>query len=163
MVKKLLFSFFLVVFISSGILFTGAQNVTAQSQPSFPYGCTSALGYSVRNGSSCNGTSIATLNIPGCTTALGYSITTGIPCDGASIAIQYLSGCSSIYGYSTISAVPCNGTNIASWQGSEPSTPGLPTTGSGENALSNILILIFSGIIALSGSIYLLKRYNMAN
>lgn len=163
MIKKLLFLLFLVVFISSGIGFIGIQNANAQVQPSFPIGCTSALGYSITNGSPCNGTSIATLNIPGCTTALGYSITTGIPCDGASVAIQYLAGCSSIYGYSTISAVPCNGTNIASSPNSEPITPGLPTTGSGENAFSNILILISSGIIALGGSVYFFKKYNTAN
>lgn len=163
MLKKLLFLSFLVIFVSSVISFIGVQNANAQFQPSFPPGCTSALGYSVTNGIPCNGTSVATLNVPGCTTALGYSITTGIPCSGSSVAIQYLAGCYSIYGYSTIYSVPCNGTSVASSPTStEPTTPGLPTTGAGGNAFSSLMILISSGVVALGGSIYLFKRYNLA-
>ena len=139
--------------------FGSVQDVSAQAFPSFPTGCTSALGYSVTNGTPCNGTSFATMNIAGCSTALGYSITTGAPCSGISVAIPYLAGCTSIYSYSTISGVACNGTSVASVQSSTPlPIPGLPTTGAGGNAFTNMMLLLSSGVVALMGSIYFIRK-----
>src|SRR5579862_4146056 len=89
----------LFVFILS-LGFVSSAN--AQSA-SYPNGCTSALGYSVTTGQTCNGNSNATIGpLPGCSTALGYSTANGAPCSGGPFAISYLAGCSSTSGYSTI-------------------------------------------------------------
>jgi hypothetical protein len=133
--------------------------VTQGTTTGFPAGCASALGYSVINGSPCNGTSSATTMVPGCSTALGYSVTTGIPCSGNSTVLQYLVGCSSIYGYSTVSGAPCNGTSIASILGTGGgTTPGLPTTG-GNNSKALNLLLLASGIISILGITYIIQKY----
>src|SRR3989338_6068660 len=110
-----------------------AQVATPVPFPTFPAGCSSAIGYSITTGLPCNGTSAATLSISGCATVLGYSVTTGTPCSGISVAIPYLAGCTSIFGYSTITARPCNGTAVAEGVVTPPPgvivVPGLPTTG----------------------------------
>jgi len=161
MKNKILFTFLSFALVFGVFGFVGVQSAHAQVAPSFPVGCTSNLGYSVTNGTPCNGTAYATMNISGCTTALGYSVTTGIPCDGNSIAIQYLAGCSSIYGFSNISGAACNGTNLI--QTTNPPvvvvTPGLPVTGAGSNALVNTMLLLSSAIVAIVGSTYLVKKY----
>jgi hypothetical protein len=164
MKNKILFAFLSLALVFGAVGFTGTQIVHAQVAPSFPVGCTSNLGYSVTNGSPCNGTSIATQSIAGCTTALGYSVTTAVPCDGSSVAIQYLAGCSSIYGFSTISGNACNGTSTPTLQATTTTTtttPGLPVTGAGSNVFVNIVLLLSSAIVAIVGSTYLIRRHKM--
>ena len=157
MKNKILFAFLSLALVFGVVGFVGAQTVHAQVAPSFPIGCTSNLGYSVTNGTPCNGTSYATMNISGCTTALGYSITTAVPCDGNSVAIQYLAGCSSIYGFSTISGAACNGTNVVQYT-NPVTTPELPVTGAGSNALVNTVLLLASALVVVVGSVYLVKK-----
>lgn len=145
-----------------------AQVATPVPFPTYPSGCSSALGYSITTGLPCNGTSVATnAPMPGCTTALGYSVTTGIPCSGGSVAIPYLAGCTSIFGFSTITARPCNGTAVA--EGTVVVTPppviivpGLPTTGAGGNAFANIALLLSSGLVSILGIAYLVRRSRLA-
>lgn len=158
MFKKIAFSIFLVAFVFSGV--GTIQNTYAQTSQ-FSAGCTSALGYSVTTGAPCNGTATATMNIPGCATALGYSLTTGIPCDGSSVAIQYLAGCSSVNGFSNISGSPCNGTNSIEPISVTVTTPGLPVTGAGSNALVNMIVLASSAVVAIVGATYLVKKYKV--
>jgi len=155
MKNKILFTFFSLALVFGAIGFT-TNTAHAQVAPYFPVGCTSNLGYSVSNGNPCNGTAYATMNISGCTTALGYSLTTGTPCDGSSVAIQYLAGCSSTSGLSTISGANCDGTS--SVPVTIVTTPGLPVTGAGTNALVNIMLLFSLGIIAVGGGIYLARK-----
>jgi hypothetical protein len=159
MKNKILFTFLSLALVFGVVGFTGTQIVHAQVAPNFPVGCTSNLGYSVTNGSPCNGTSYATMNISGCTTALGYSVTTGTPCDGSSVAIQYLAGCSSINGLSSISGVACDGTS--SGVATVVTTPGLPVTGAGANALVNIALLFALAIVAIGSGAYLAKKIKM--
>lgn len=143
----------------------GASSVGAQTA-SFPAGCTSGLGYSVTTGNPCTGTSTAiTSFLPGCSSALGYSTTNGVPCSGGSVAINFLAGCSSIYGYTTVNGMPCNGTAVASLQGVPPtyippSSPGLPTTGLGGEALLNLLFLGSSALVAALGIMFLSRKQN---
>lgn len=136
------------------------KSVDAQTV-SYPEGCSSALGYSVTTGHTCNGKSTQ-INAPmqGCKTALGYSVTTGEPCSGSSVALTYLAGCSSLYGYSTFTGRPCNGTSVAV---PIPGTiPGLPRTGVEGNALVSMLLLVASGLTAIFGSVYLSKQSKIA-
>jgi hypothetical protein len=144
----------------------GIGSASAQTA-TFAAGCSSALGYSVTTGLACNGTATATMPfLPGCTTALGYSITNGVPCSGGSVAIQWLAGCSSSVGYSTITGAPCNGTTVATPPvvvvvpdpGTGTTTPGLPTTGAGGNALLNSIVLVASGLFVILGGVYVAKR-----
>ncbi|MBI3888699.1 hypothetical protein HY311_02815 [Candidatus Nomurabacteria bacterium] len=148
---------------------TGLANLNvANAQVSnFPAGCVSALGYSITTGIPCSGTGTATNGpLPGCTTPLGYSITNGVPCSGSSVVLQYLAGCTSTSGYSTIDTSRlCNGTVASSIPVTIPggtTTPGLPRTGAGGNALGNILVLLVSGLGALAGTIYLVRKPNVA-
>ena len=169
MIKKILGSFFLLALILSGVGLA-AQDASAQTPvpnpfPTFPAGCSSAIGYSVTTGLPCNGTSAAATLQPGCPTVLGYSTVNGTPCSGISVALPYLAGCSSIYSFSTITGAPCNGTAFVSMF--PPTTPpvviitdpGLPTTGAGGNALSNILALLSSGVVMVIGSAFLARKY----
>lgn len=168
MKNKLLVSVFLVTLIVSGIAFFGTQPTQAQVAY-FPPGCSSALGYSVTTGAACSGTPIGIPRFPeGCTTALGYSVTTDLPCSGSSIAIQWLAGCSSLIGYSTIDGAPCNGTPIATTSEIIPppitiTSPGLPVTGAGGNAFWNVVLLLFSGTVAVMGSTYLVSNYRRSS
>lgn len=157
MKNKILFTFLSLALVFGVVGFAGAQVAHAQVAPTFPVGCTSNLGYSVTNGYPCNGTSFATMNVSGCTTALGYSVTTGAPCDAASVAIPYLAGCTSIYGFSSISGAACNGTNVIQ-STTGVTTPGLPVTGAGSNALVNTILLLSSALVALVGVSYLVKK-----
>jgi hypothetical protein len=160
---------FLIMFlaVAVGVGFASVNNANAQVS-SFPAGCSSNLGYSTTTGSPCNSTTVATIGpLAGCTTALGYSVTSGVPCSGASFAISYLAGCSSIYGYSTIDGKACNGTTVAAVDpGTVPPvvvvSPGLPTTGAGGNAGMNAFILSISGLIALGGAVYLVRKSKVA-
>jgi hypothetical protein len=126
-----------------------------------PAGCSSALGYSVTNGAPCSGTStVIPRFLGGCSSALGYSTVNGVPCSGSTTVLQWLKGCSSIYGYSTIDGMPCNGTLTVqnAPMTTIPTTPGLPTTGSGGNALLYTLTLALSAIFAIAGSVYLIRN-----
>jgi hypothetical protein len=153
--KLLIFTLIVTLFVA-GITFGNVQTTEAQTV-TFPSGCSSALGYSVTNGSPCTGSStVIPRFMSGCTTALGYSITNGLPCSGSSVALQWLAGCTSLVGYSTIDSAPCNGTSVAT---AESTTPGFPTTGAGGNAPLNIILLLSSAIIAIMGSAYLIHNY----
>jgi hypothetical protein len=156
MKNKILFSLFALALVFGVVGFAGT--IHAQVAPNFLAGCTSDLGYSVTNGSPCNGTAIATLNVPGCTTVLGYSITSGAPCDGASVAIPYLNGCTSVYGYSTLSGAACSGTNLVQYDPTATTTPGLPVTGAGTNALVDLTLLFSLAVVAVGSGIYLAKK-----
>lgn len=137
--------------------FTNVDNANAQSV-TFPYGCSSALGYSLTTGLPCSGTSRA-IEAPmdGCMTAIGRSTSTGLPCSGSSVVLNYLAGCSSMYGYSTFTSRPCNGTSTVYLL--LPGTiPGLPRTGAGDNALNNILILLASGLTIIIGVAYMSRQ-----
>jgi len=145
---------FVVVLVAG---FTNVNSANAQSV-TYPAGCSSALGYSVTNGLPCSGNSVAIeAPMPGCMTAIGRSITTGQPCSGSSVVLSYLAGCSSMYGYSTFTSRPCNGTATV-YLLFPGTTPGLPRTGSGENALGNMLLLIASGLTAILGFTYLSRQ-----
>lgn len=159
MKNKIVFSLLSFALVFGAIGFIGAQTAHAQVAPSFPVGCTSNLGYSVTNGTPCNGSSFATTSISGCATALGYSVTTGIPCDGNATAISYLAGCTSIYGFSNISGAACDGTTtgLTTVVTTTP-TPGLPVTGTGSNALLNIVLLLASATLVVVGSMYVFKK-----
>jgi hypothetical protein len=131
----------------------------------YPAGCSSILGTSVTTGAPCNGTTIATSLSTGCTSAVGYNTINGAPCSGTSVALQYLGGCSSIYGYSIATGAPCNGTTIAAANPSSTTgttTPGLPTTAGSDNATTNFAIIASLGMLALVGSVYLVRRSKIA-
>jgi hypothetical protein len=83
-----------------------------------------------------------------------------VPCSGGSVAIDWLAGCSSILGYSTINGMPCNGSATATLAIPIPSVPGLPTTGSGGNALVNILFLGSSALVAGLGLRLMSRKEN---
>ena len=147
-----------------GAGFAGLGSANAQVY-SFPAGCTSALGYSITNGVACSGNGVAINQpMPGCTTPLGYSITNGTPCSGSSVVLPYLAGCTSTSGYSTIDPGKlCNGTLASTVPVTPPTTtPGLPRTGAGGNAFTNTLILLVSGLAALAGTTYLVRKNNVA-
>jgi hypothetical protein len=156
MKNKIIFSLLSLALVFGAIGFT-AQTVHAQVAPTFPAGCTSNLGYSVTNGTPCNGTSTATTSINGCTTALGYSTTTAVPCDGNSVAISYLAGCTSIYGDSTISGAACDGTATGTMT-VVTTTPALPVTGAGSNVFLNAILLLASLAVISVGSVYVFKK-----
>jgi len=158
MKNKILFTFLSLALVFGAVGFAGVQTASAQAFPSFSAGCTSNWGYSVINGNPCNGTSSATMSLPGCATPLGYSLTTGAACSGVSVAIPYLAGCTSIYGFSTISGVACNGTNVVQ-STTVITTPYLPTTGAGSDALVNLFLLLSSAVVAIIGGFYLVRRY----
>jgi hypothetical protein len=152
--KIISMSLFLAVVFVFG--FANIENANAQSV-TYPEGCSSALGYSVTTGRTCNGKSTPiNAPMPGCTTALGYSVTTGEPCSGSSEALQYLAGCTSLYGYSTFTGRPCNGTSVA--VPIPGTTPGLPRTGNSGNSFANVLLLLTSGLVAVLGGVYLSKQ-----
>lgn len=155
MKNKILFTFLSLALVFGAVSFT-ANTAHAQVAPSFAVGCTSNLGYSVTNGNPCNGTAFATMNISGCTTALGYSVTTGVPCDGSSVAIEFLAGCSSINGNSTISGALCNGESSPAV--TVVTTPGLPVTGAGTNALVNLALLLSLAFVAIASGTYLARK-----
>ncbi len=158
MKNKILLTFLSFALVFGVVGFVGTKTVHAQVAPSFPTGCTSNLGYSVTNGTPCNGTRIATMNILGCSNALGYSVLNGVPCDGSTVAIQYLSGCTSIYGFSLISGAACNGNAIAQLSPNITITTGLPVTGAGTNALVDFALLCSLAIVAVSSGLYLAKK-----
>ncbi|MFA6256897.1 MAG: hypothetical protein WCT29_01155 [Candidatus Paceibacterota bacterium] len=159
MKTKVFFLALALVLLGSAV---GAGSVSAQTA-SFPEGCASGLGYSITSGEPCNGTNNAVTNfLPGCTTALGYSTVNGAACSGGPIAIEWLAGCSSILGYSTVNGMPCNGTATAYLTTPSPyyipSVPGLPTTGSGDNALINFLFLGSSALVVALGINFLSRK-----
>lgn len=156
MTKKI-FSFLLLIILVVG--FTSFNKVSAEE--TYPEGCSSAIGYSVTTGQTCNGENEAITGfLPGCTTALGYSITNGAPCSGGEEALQFLAGCTDITGYSTQTGAPCNGTSVAtiSTDGT-PGTPipGLPLTGPSSDLMTTIATLVGSGLLAIFGFRYLMK------
>ncbi len=159
--NKKIFLFLLFALISGGLM---DVNKVSAAEPTFPSGCSSALGFSITTGSSCNGTTSATIGfLPGCVTAIGYSIITGQACSGGTLPIQYLSGCSSVLGYSTITGAACNGTNFATLSPTEiVINPGLPTTGEGGNAPLNVAISFVSAALAAIGIAYLVRKNRLA-
>lgn len=153
--------FSVFVFIALLVGFVGVTKVSAADQV-FPVGCSSAIGSSVTTGAPCNGTTTATQLSVGCSSAIGYSTMTGVPCSGTGTALTYLGGCTSTAGYSTSTGAPCNGTSIATSISTNPTTgvtttPGLPTTG-GSGAPLNIALLVASGILAVAGATFLVRR-----
>jgi hypothetical protein len=162
MKNKILFAFLSLVLVFGVAGFAGTQTAHAQTAPSFPVGCTSNLAYSVTNGLPCNGTGVATMNILGCSTALGYSILNGAPCDGSSVAIQYLYGCTSIYGFSVVSGAACNGTAVVQLSSDVITTPGLPVTGAGTDALLNLTLLLSLAVVAVGSGLYLARKFKTA-
>jgi hypothetical protein len=161
MKNKILFAFLSLALVFGAFGFAGVEVAHAQAVPSFPIGCTSNLAYSVTTGRPCNGTSTATMNVLGCSTALGYSILNGTPCDGSTVAIQYLAGCTDIYDYSVISGAACNGTAVAQMSYNVVTTPGLPVTGAGMNAIVDLGLLLSLAIAAVASGLYLAKKTKM--
>ena len=158
-----MFSVLLIALIVGGVGSFVSQTAEAQTA-TFPAGCSSGLGYNATTGQPCSGTSTAIPKfMPGCTTALGYSSTTGLPCSGSSVAIEWLAGCTSKLGYSSVDGTPCNGTNVATFVVVPPSSPGLPTTGFGGNALSNVILLLSFLTLAVAGATYLVLDYKRAS
>ena len=157
-IKKFAMYVFVSIFVLAASSFIVSKIEAATS--SFPVGCSSALGYSVMTGQTCNGQTSATMSINGCATALGYSITTGAPCSGSTEVLSYLGGCESIYNYSIYTGAPCNGTGTVSLFTYYPdtTTPGLPATGVGSMSFKNILLLISSGLLILGTIIYTLRN-----
>ena len=153
--KKIVLSLFIFASIVTISVFSKPSQ--SEAAVSFPYGCSSAIGYSVMTGSPCNGTSVATLPIPGCASPIGYSVMNGAICSGASEAISFLGGCTSVYGYSTATGAPCNGTAVASVY-YDTTTPGLPTTGNTSMALVNILLLSSLGLFIVGSTIYATRQ-----
>lgn len=153
-IKKYLSFIFVFTFIVTISSFVVSKTEAA----TFPFGCSSAIGYSVMTGQPCNGTQTATNMIPGCANPLGYSLTSGIPCSGTSEALTYLGGCTSIYGYSIFTGDPCNGTAVAVSEPGTIPTPGLPTTGSGGLSLINTLLLLCSGTLIIGSTIYATRK-----
>jgi hypothetical protein len=158
-IKKIISFLFVFAFI-----LTTSSIITSEAQAAviFPNGCSSAIGYSITNGTACNGTANATLAIQGCVSPIGYSITTGTPCSGTTEAISFLGGCSSTYGYSTITSAPCNGTNVATTIYNNQTAPGLPTTGTSGPSLGTILLLLSLGLITIGGIAYTTRRSKLA-
>lgn len=151
-IKKIISFLFVFAFI---LTTTSILAPKAQAAVVFPNGCSSAIGYSIISGFACNGTANATLSIPGCVSPIGYSIMTGTPCSGTTEAISFLGGCTSTYGYSTMTSAPCNGTSVATTiYNNNPTTPGLPTTGTSGISLSTILLLLSLGLITIGGIAY---------
>lgn len=161
----------IALFVGGGLAFQAhAQSVVS--------GCTSANGYSATTGMPCNGTT----TVPaGCSTTAGFSGTTGMACNGSASSVNgyngttvgtngYLNGCSSTSGYSTTTGYACNmpvggyiytgnGTtvNVGGTTVPVPTTPGLPTTGAGSNALPTALILVASSLVAFGSLRYMRK------
>ena len=160
MTKKI-FTLFAFAMLMVGFIGIGGIEKAYAADSDFPEGCSSALGYSITTGLPCNGTNSATVGfLPGCSTALGYSTVDGRACSGSSVALQYLAGCTSMAGYSTRTGAACNGTAVATIVPGTPipTTPGLPLTGAGGNALLNLFTLIVSGVLVTSGLAYLAYR-----
>jgi hypothetical protein len=153
-IKKIVSYLVVFVFVLAVSGFIASRTEAAVS---FPYGCSSAIGYSVMTGSPCNGTSVATLPIPGCASPIGYSVMNGAICSGASEAISFLGGCTSVYGYSTATGAPCNGTAVASVY-YDTTSPGLPTTGANALSFGNMLLLLSLGLVTIGAAIYTLRR-----
>ena len=164
MTKKI-FSFLLFIMLVVGFAGINLAGHKAQAAD-FPDGCSSALGYSTTTGSPCNGTINSPIIgfLPGCTSALGYSTTNGVACSGSSVAILMIAGCSNSMGYSTETGVACNGTAVATPVVITPlpptptPTPGLPLTGFGGNAQTNINSLLALGIIISLGALYFVRK-----
>lgn len=151
---KNIFSFLLLI-----MLVVGFASFNKASAETYPEGCSSAIGYSITTGQTCNGENEAITGfLPGCTTALGYSTVNGAPCSGGEEALQFLAGCTDITGYSTQTGAPCNGTSVATLStGGTPGTPGLPLTGPSSDLMTTIATLIGAGLFSIFGFRYLMK------
>ena len=146
-----------------------ACNGTSTATTSFMSGCTSTIGYSTTTGAACNGGTTATTSyFAGCSSTLGSSTVTGLPCSGGTTALPYLAGCTSTLDYSTVNGAPCNGTSVATTSSGTSippvtiTTPGLPTTGAGGDAAANLALLAGSGLLALCGIVYFVRRSKVA-
>lgn len=149
---KNIFSFLLLI-----MLVVGFASFNKASAETYPEGCSSAIGYSITTGQTCNGENQAINGfLPGCTTALGYSTVNGAPCSGGGDALQFLAGCTSILGYSTQTGAPCNGTLVAAIGTGGTPTPGLPLTGPSD-VITNIATLIGAALFTIFGFRYLMK------
>jgi hypothetical protein len=169
--------------ILSGVLFSAALMLglffiapVANAQVA---GCTTTGGYNPVTGMSCNG---AVTILQGCSSTAGFSSANGVPCNGNTAAANgynnvtvgsngYLNGCASLSGYSSTTGYACNaaingiiyagpaGTVNIGLPGTVATapvttTPGLPTTGAGQNALPTMLLLIASAGLAAAGFQY---------
>lgn len=142
----------------------GASSIAATTF--FP-GCTSVMGFSTVTGRPCSGGVALTSNFIGCSSTLGSSTVTGLPCSGGLVPLSFLAGCSSIFGVSTINGLACNGTSSPVYDpglvlGVSDETPGLPVTGAGGNASTNMLLLLGSGVAAILGGLYLVRSKRQA-
>lgn len=172
--SSIIFSLVLILGIGFSV-----QHASAQTT-----GCFSTGGYSTTTGMACNG---ATMVPAGCTTTAGFSGTTGTPCNGVPASVNgyngsvvgtngYLNGCTSAAGYSATTGYPCNmsvngvvytgnGTTVVTTATPTPTTvvttttsPGLPTTGAGQNTLLNLAVLLGSATVAVAGIRYGLRH-----
>jgi hypothetical protein len=162
MIIKKIFSF---LFIFAFIVSLSSYIAPKAQAASFPSGCSSAIGYSITNGTPCNGTSNATSLIVGCTNVLGFSTITGVPCSGTSQSISSIEGCTSEFGYSITSGNTCNGTSFATFDITPvvyPVTPGLPTTGVASITPMGIALLSLLGLLSISGIVYATRRTKLA-
>jgi hypothetical protein len=151
----------------------------ANAQVAVPVGCTSTGGYSTATGMPCNSATTIPL---GCTSTAGFSGATGMPCNGSTAAANgyggatvgpngFLSGCASTGGYSATTGYSCNmsingvlytgnGTSVNTGPAPVPTTvsPGLPTTGAGNNTLVNIALLLASAGVAFAATRYAIRH-----
>gem|GEM_PF-6678090 len=145
---------------SSTVGYSTTSGVACNGSTTIPVGCTSVAGFSTTTGTPCNGLSYyangGTQFPNGCNSTAGFSTVTGAPCNGASGVgpngvTYYIAGCNSAFGYSAISGLACNtimGT-MPQVAGSGTTTPGLPTTGEGAQALFTAMMLVLSaGLVA---------------
>jgi hypothetical protein len=164
--------------ILSFALFVGAGFALQAHAQSVASGCSSAYGYSTTTGQACNGSTV----IPaGCSSTAGFNANTGMPCNGAAASTNgysgatvgsngYLNGCTSTSGYSATTGYACNmpvngyiytgngtTTNVGAPATVVPTSPGLPTTGAGNQALPTALVLVASGLIAFTAARYTVR------
>ncbi len=162
--------------ILSSVLFTLALLIgvgfTAQVHAQAA-GCSTSGGYNPNTGMSCNGSTVVPL---GCSSTAGFSTVNNTPCNGSTVVANsyngtmvnsntYLNGCSSTAGFSTTTGYACNtaingiiyagptvGTVNIGLPGVTtitPTSPGLPTTGAGNNLIVNILLLTSAAIVTV--------------
>lgn len=154
--------------VFSLILLLGVGFAAQQAHAQVAGGCGSTAGYSTTTGVSCNGAVVIPI---GCTSTAGFNSNTGQPCNGATAqmngyngitvgANNFLNGCVSTNGYSATTGYPCNmvvngvvynGFPVTTPVVINPGSPGLPTTGAGQNALINIAVLLGSAMVAFFG------------
>ena len=84
--------------------------------------------------------------LDGCTSTSGYSATTGYSCDMAVNGIIYTGGGTTV------------NTGLPATTVTTSTSPGLPTTGAGQDTLVNLAVLLGSGLVAALGIHYMMTR-----